>query len=130
MIQKDPGLYACSLFLSLDDAVIAEILSGSQSKDYPIGAVLIEKGKVPDALYIIRKGKVGIYNEDILLAQLEPYSIMGESFLADASATATTVTLTDVSTIEIKREQFYNLSVKHPKLVFNIFYINFQFLIN
>lgn len=130
MIQKDPGLYACSLFLSLDDAVIEEILSGSESKDYPIGAVLIEKGKVPEALYIIRKGKVGIYNEDILLAQLEPYSIMGESFLADASATATTVTLTDVSTIEIKRDQFYNLSVKHPRLVFNIFNINFQRLRN
>lgn len=130
MINKDPGLYACSLFLNIEDEVIAEILKGSESKDYPIGAVLIEKGKVPDALFIIRKGKVGIYNEDVLLAQLEPYSIMGESFLADASATATTVTLTDVSTIEIKRDQFYKLSVKHPKLVFNIFNINFQRLRN
>ncbi len=130
MIDKDPGLYACSLFLNLEDKVIAEILSDSEVKEYSVGAVFIEKGKVPDALFIITKGKVGIYNEDVLLAQLEPYSMMGESFLADASATATIVTLTDVSTVEIKRELFYKLAVKHPRLVFNIFNINFQRLRN
>ncbi len=130
MVKNDPGLYACSLFLNLEESVISEILSGSEIKDYPVGAVLIEKGKVPDALYIIRKGKVGIYNEDVLLAQLEPYSIMGESFLADASATATTVTLTEVATVEIKREQFYKLALKHPRIAFNIFTITFQRLRN
>jgi len=130
MVDKDPGLYACSLFLNLEDEIIAEILSDSEVKEYPVGAVFIEKGKVPDALFIITKGKVGIYNEDVLLAQLEPYSMMGESFLADASATATIVTLTDVSTVEIKRELFYKLAVKHPRLVFNIFNINFQRLRN
>jgi len=112
--------------LGMGDAgqVITEVLSKSEVKNYSKGAVLIKKGSVPESLYIIRKGKVGIYNEDILLAELEELAIMGESFLAEATATATTIALTDVTTIEIQKDDFYWLAIKHPRLVFNIFSIN------
>jgi signal transduction histidine kinase/CheY-like chemotaxis protein len=126
----DPGLRSCSLFINLEESVTEEILSGAETRNYSIGAILIEKDQVPEALVIIRKGHVGIYNEDVLLAQLEPFSILGESFLADASATANVIALSDVTTIEIKKDQFYSLANKYPRLVFNIFNINFQRLRN
>lgn len=85
---------------------------------------------MPDALYIIRKGKVGIYNEDVLLAELGELTIMGESFLAEGTASATTMAITELSTIEIEKETFYNLAIVYPRLVFNIFRINFQRLRN
>lgn len=124
MIEHDSTLVRCGLFQHLDGQVISEVLSKSEAKSYQKGAVLIEKGTVPDAMYIIRRGKVGIYNEDILLAELSELAIMGESFLAEATATATTVALTEVETIEIRKDDFYWLSIKHPRLVFNIFSIN------
>jgi signal transduction histidine kinase/CheY-like chemotaxis protein len=124
MIEHDSTLLKCGLFLHLDGPVISEVLAKSEVKNYPKGSVLIEKGSVPHALYIIRRGKVGIYNEDILLAELSELAIMGESFLAEATATATTIALTEVETIEIKKDDFYWLSIKHPRLVFNIFTIN------
>src|SRR5437773_2463946 len=124
MIEHDSTLIKCGLFLHLDGQVIAEVLSKSELKKYEKGSVLIEKGSVPVALYIIRRGKVGIYNEDILLAELSELAIMGESFLAEATATATTVALTEVETIEIKKDDFFWLAIKHPRIVLNIFSIN------
>ncbi|MBK5284969.1 MAG: response regulator [Bacteroidia bacterium] len=124
MIEYDSTLIKCGLFLHLDGQVIDEVLSKSELKKHAKGAVLIEKGVVPDALFIIRKGKVGIYNEDILLAELGELAIMGESFLAEATATATTVALTEVQTIEIKKDDFFWLAIKHPRIVLNIFSIS------
>ena len=126
MIELDVQLMKCSLFHDLESNVITEVLSQSATKKYETGAVLIKKGAVPEALFIIQQGKVSIYNEDILLAELGALSIMGESFLANATATATIVAASALTTIEIKKELFYKLAMKHPGLVFNIFNINFQ----
>jgi CRP-like cAMP-binding protein len=101
MVKRDSTLVKCGLFHHLDEQVIDEVLSKSELKKYAKGSVLIEKGSVPEALFIIRNGKVGIYNEDVLLAELSELAIMGESFLAEATATATTVALTEVEAIEI-----------------------------
>lgn len=123
-MQSDSKLIKCALFFHLDGHVIDEVFSKSEVKKYPKGSILIKKGSVPDALYIIKSGKVGIYNEDFLLAELGELAIMGESFLAEATATATTVANTDLELIEIKKDDFYWLALKHPRLIFNIFTIN------
>ncbi|REJ82371.1 MAG: response regulator [Bacteroidetes bacterium] len=130
MVEIEKELLECDLFNNLSQEVVSEILSSAVIRDYPKGSVLIEKGKVPPALFIIRKGKVGIYNEDVLLAQLEPFSIMGESFLAEALATATTIAMMDLTLIELNKETFYEISGKHRALIYNIFNINLQRLRN
>ncbi len=130
MVPLDSDLIKCSLFRDLDVAVIEEILSRSTAKNYSAGDVLIRKGSVPEAFFIIRKGKVGIYNEDILLAELEDWAVMGESFLDNETATATIVVSSDLTTIEIKKDIFHALTVKYPTLMSNIFKINFQRLRN
>src|SRR5690349_10372802 len=101
MTEIKQSLSACILFDKMDKAVVTEILASSERNDYKTGEVLIEKGSVPRALFIIESGTVGIYNEDVLLVRLSELSILGESFLGDASATATIVALTDLKTVEI-----------------------------
>ncbi len=130
MSEIKKSLSACILFDKMDKEVVSEILSSSQRSSYTTGDILIEKGSVPKALFIIESGTVGIYNEDVLLVRLSELSILGESFLADASATATIVALTDIKTVEIKTDHFYNLAVKYPQLIFNLFAINHQRLRN
>lgn len=122
----DHKLYTCDLFLHFEKKVTDEILDKAVSRTYPEGSVLIKKGSVPEALFIIKKGKVGIYNEDILLAELGPLTIMGESILAEGTATATTIAITELETIEINKDEFYSLAIVYPRLVFNVFRINFK----
>ena len=130
MTDIKQSLSSCILFDKMDKEVVSEILASSQRGKYSTGDLLIEKGSVPKALFIIESGTVGIYNEDVLLVRLSELSILGESFLADASATATIVALTELKTVEIKTDHFYNLAVKYPQLIFNLFAINHQRLRN
>lgn len=116
----------CSLFQHCKQAVIDEVVAKASAKVYQKGQVLIEKGQVPPALFVIEEGKVGIYIEDILLAELGPMAVMGESFLAHGVATATIVAATEVRTLEIPGRLFTELAEQHPQLIFNIFTINFE----
>lgn len=118
------ALRNCGLFLQVDEPVISEVLTRARRCVYADGHTLIQKGAIPESLYIILEGKVGIYNEDFLLAELGALSIMGESFLADATATATTVTIGAVETLEIGKADFTQLSMQYPRLILNIFTIN------
>lgn len=122
-MNLDPDILRCALFNHLENDVIAEVLSSSETRKYAAQSVLIQKDTVPSALYIIRRGKIGIYNEDILLAELGVLTIMGESFLAETTATATTIALTELETIEIRRDVFFDLAIKYPRIVLNIFSI-------
>ena len=123
MTSSDNTLYQCQLFLEMDRAVIDEILSYAVTATYPAGTTLIQKDEIPKALFIIRSGTVGIYSEDVLLAELGPLAIMGESFLASSTATATTTARTTISTVEFLPEQFFDIAHKYPQIAFNIFSI-------
>jgi signal transduction histidine kinase/DNA-binding NarL/FixJ family response regulator len=114
------------LFKGLEPKMVAKILEDSRVTSYTAGEVLVRKGEIPKALYLVTEGKVLIYNEDVLLAEAGPMAILGESFLAEASASATLVAAEGLRTMEIPREMFYRLSMEHPQLVVNIFRINFE----
>ncbi len=122
----DQRLLNCQLFKGIDPALVVNILENSRKKEYPKGTVLIQKGTVPAALFVVASGDVNIFNEDVLLAKAGPLSILGESFLADASASATIVAGDRMQAIEIPRELFYELSHQHPQLILNLFRINFE----
>ena len=71
----------CSLFQHCSQAaVIDEVVAKASAKVYKKGGVLIDKGQVPPALFVIEDRKVGIYIEDILLDWVDGRD--GESFLA------------------------------------------------
>ncbi len=130
MAELQKSMASCSLFDKMDKQIVLQILSSAERKHYKAGDVLIEKGTVSRALFIIEKGTVGIYNEDVLLVQLGELSILGESFIANAMATATITAATDLTTVEIKTDRFYELAQKYPQLIFNLFSINHQRLRN
>jgi len=119
------SLMSCDLFKNIEESVIVEILAKANKKEHPERTILIEKGTIPKALFIVTTGKVGIYNEDILLADLDAVTVLGESFLASGTATATIIAKSSISTLEIERDVFFELAKAHPALVFNIFVINF-----
>jgi signal transduction histidine kinase/CheY-like chemotaxis protein len=130
MPELQNSIANCVLFDKIDKQIVTQILSSAERNHYKTGDVLIEKGTVPRALFIVEKGTVGIYNEDVLLVRLGELSILGESFIANAVATATITAATDLTMVEIKTDHFYQLAQKYPELIFNLFAINHQRLRN
>ncbi len=130
MTAPENSLYQCQLFQQMEQSVIEAILSHAVTATYPAGTTLIQKDEIPRALFIISTGTVGIYSEDVLLAELGPFSIMGESFLASSTATATTTARTTISTIEFSPAQFFDIAHKYPQIAFNIFSITMNRLRN
>ena len=119
-------IQGCSLFKGISHAIIEEILFESEIKIYQPDEVLNHKGDIPSALFIIESGTASIYNEDVLLAELPPLSMMGESVIADGHAVATIVAKSTLTVVEIKKDKFYELSHKYPALVFNVFNTTFS----
>ena len=119
-------IQGCSLFNGISTPIIEEILFESEIKIYQPGEVLNHKGDIPSALFIIESGTASIFNEDVLLAELPPLSMMGESVIADGHAVATIVAKTILTVVEIKKDKFYELSHKYPALVFNVFNTTFS----
>ena len=130
MPELQKSIASCVLFDKMDKKIVLQILSSAERNYYKAGDVLIEKGTISRALFIVEKGTVGIYNEDVLLVKLGELSILGESFVANAMATATITAATDLTTVEIKTDHFYQLALKYPQLIFNLFSINHQRLRN
>ncbi|MFM7729263.1 MAG: cyclic nucleotide-binding domain-containing protein, partial [Flavobacteriales bacterium] len=129
-VNVEPALLSCPLFKGISADIVGRILASSNRRLYPTGEALIRKDEIPPALFIVTKGNVDIMNEDILLARLGPMSLLGESFLANAAASATIVAAEGLEVVEIPQELFFELSMEHPELLMNVFSINFQRLRN
>ncbi|MFM2156937.1 MAG: hypothetical protein RL516_1686 [Bacteroidota bacterium] len=119
-------IQGCSLFNGISQATVEEILYESEIKTYQPGEVLNHKGDIPSALFIIESGTASIYNEDVLLAELPPLSMMGESVIADGHAVATIIAKTPLTVVEINKDKFFALANKYPALVFNVFKTTFS----
>jgi len=119
-------IQGCSLFNGISQSIVEEILFESEIKIYQPGEVLNHKGDIPSALFIIESGTASIYNEDVLLAELPPLSMMGESVIADGHAVATIIAKTTLTVVEIKKGKFFALANKYPALVFNVFNTTFS----
>ena len=114
MLANSLNTAEIALFKNLSPSVVAEILGHAEIRNYNPGDVLIKKNSIPGKLFILCEGKVGVFNEDVLLLELEVNSIFGEGFLADASATATIIANTPVVTREFHRNKFFELSDVYP----------------
>ncbi|MEZ5014848.1 MAG: ATP-binding protein [Chitinophagales bacterium] len=114
-------LQNCGLLDKLDASAVAEVSKAAQSKTYAAGNILVRKGEVPPSFMIIHKGKVGVYNEDVLLAELGACAIIGESFIADSTATATLLTLEDTEVLSLEKDTFFGLIATYPRIMQNLF---------
>lgn len=126
MNQHTTTFLRSGLFNGIENSEIPEIINAFTFKKYPQQSVLIEQNAVPSALYILHAGRIGIYNEDILLTELFPPACIGESFIAETTATATSVANADIELFEISSGDFFKLAEKHPRIIQNMFALTMQ----
>jgi CRP/FNR family cyclic AMP-dependent transcriptional regulator len=114
-------LVGVSMFSSLDDEDARELagLCGHVSREDQ--SLVFRRGDPPDAMYLIREGKVEIStwtedNEELVLAQLGDRDFFGEVALFDGSPrTATAKALGHVDLIEIRKDDLFAFLRRNPE---------------
>jgi signal transduction histidine kinase len=122
-------LSVIKLFEGLDREDIAHIAQDLHAIKITAGKSVICEHEHGDCLYIILSGKVEISkelteNDESLMASLkvlEPGDFFGEmSLLDNQPRSANAIAQTDAQLLLLPKEKFFQLSVSHPTVMFNL----------
>jgi CRP-like cAMP-binding protein len=100
-----------SIFQSLDEYKLTDIISLLKLKKYPKGAIVITKGDPAQNLYIILSGAVDVLDEnDVCLSTLRKGDVFGEMSLISGDAVGATIKVAEAASIVyISGEDFNNV---------------------
>ncbi|UCG07786.1 MAG: DUF4388 domain-containing protein [Desulfobacterales bacterium] len=103
-----------SIFQSLDECKLTDIISLLKLKKYPKGAIIIKKGDPAENLYIILSGAVDVIDEnDVCLSTLRKGDVFGEMSLISGDAVGATIKVAEAASIVyISGEDFKNVLAK------------------
>lgn len=109
------------LFAGIDPAKLKLLAYTSDVVTYHSGQVLFRRGDVGDAAYVIIKGdaEVTITTDagDIPVAELGDGDFLGEiAILCDTPRTATITAKSELKTLRIRKEQFFQLLRQFPEM--------------
>jgi CRP-like cAMP-binding protein len=89
-----------SIFQSLDEYKLTDIISLLKLKKYPKGAIVIKKGDPAQNLYIILSGAVDVLDEnDVCLSTLRKGDVFGEMSLISGDAVGATIKVAEAASI-------------------------------
>jgi CRP/FNR family transcriptional regulator, cyclic AMP receptor protein len=109
------------LFAGIEPSKLKLLAFTSEVVTYHPGQVLFRKGDVGDAAYVIIKGgaQVTVTTEagDIPVAELKDGDFLGEiAILCDTPRTATITASTELKTLRIRKEPFFELLKQFPEM--------------
>lgn len=109
------------LFASTPENVLASIIPILNVTEIREGAHVFRKGDPGDSLFVVFSGEVGIYDNDMLLAEMSKGELFGELALLDAEPRSATVTaLSDATLFRLDQDDFYDLMEERPEVLRNI----------
>lgn len=118
--KEKPG--AIPLFSDLPPKELARVLGKIMAKDFPKGTIICHQGDPGDSIFIISRGKVGVFRftpqgKRIPLNQLKEGDFFGEfGFFARAGRQATVVALEDTGLLEITRKDLEEILREFPSV--------------
>jgi CRP-like cAMP-binding protein len=109
------------LFAGIEPAKLKLLAYTSDVVTYHSGQVLFRKGDVGDAAYVIIKGDAEVTittdSGDVPIAQLKDGDFLGEiAILCDTPRTATVMAKSDLKTLRIRKEPFFELLRQFPEM--------------
>ena len=110
-----------SLFHGLDDTQLSKIVEYLEEKKYEKGEIIFEEGSPGNSLFIINRGRVEVRLKRgdlvLVLAELDDGSFFGElSLISDAPRSATCTALKDTTLYLLRREDFWKIVEKDPRI--------------
>jgi len=110
-----------SLFYGLDDNQLSKIVEYLEEKNYEKGEIIFEEGSPGNSLFIIKNGRVEVRLKRgdlvLVLAELDEGSFFGElSLITDTPRSATCTALKDTSLYVLKKDDFWKIVEKDPRI--------------
>jgi CRP-like cAMP-binding protein len=121
-----------SIFSTLEDEELADILHISREKRFPKGEFVMQEGEQGDEMYLVLEGEIGVSKSlsmkfgdndfrktEKVLTHFRPedHAIFGEmALIGQDSRSASIMARTDCTLLEIKRDDLINLMEGKPKL--------------
>lgn len=113
-----PLLQNVPLFKELNEKDHKEIIDNITVMYYPPNYKIFAKGDAGDAMYIVKSGKVRVFDDlgnDIAL--LEPFHFFGEMALFDdVPRMASVETLEETEVVILKKEEFFKLVASNENI--------------
>lgn len=108
LLEKLALLRTVELFKNVSDDLLIEV-AGRMVEEYAkAGTTIVKKGEMGDVLYIIVSGKVGIQDNNKILATLNDKQIFGElAVLSPEPRAASVVALENCSLLKLKRYHLF-----------------------
>lgn len=110
----------------MEDITVKNLLTISAPRDFKQGSYICHEGELGSELFIIVKGKVGIYINDMLdegveAAVMQPGELFGEMALVDRMPrSASCVALEDTVCIAVERSNLRRLITTCPEIAENL----------
>ncbi|MDP4008561.1 MAG: cyclic nucleotide-binding domain-containing protein [Candidatus Peregrinibacteria bacterium] len=113
-----PLLQKVPLFKDLNEEAHKEIIDKITMMYYPANYCIFSKGDTGDALYIVKSGKVRIFDDNANdIAVFGPFNFFGEMALFDdVPRMASVETLEDTEVVILKKEEFFKLVASNENI--------------
>jgi CRP-like cAMP-binding protein len=115
------------LFTGLEEAALEDVLSCSRSRRYTAGQLICREGDASSSVFLLCRGVVTAFVTSVTssrvatVARLRPGDVIGEvGFITNLPRSASVIARSDAELLEIAREDFARLLVRHPELLANI----------
>jgi cAMP-dependent protein kinase regulator len=120
--SQSKELRASALFGSFSTAALEEILSSTLLRSYEEGDIIVTEGEQGSSLFLLVTGEVKVFTrgergEHLPLAELGPGDFFGEvSLLSGKPRTATITAKSEVSAIELAKEEVDRIATDFPEV--------------
>ncbi len=115
-------------FSSLSDEDLRQIAEYFRELTFNAGDVVFTEGEKGDSFYILKEGALEITKRirddletEAELSTMEPYEFFGEMSLLDESPrSATAKAITDVIVLRMDKNDFLDVCIQHPQVIFHL----------
>ena len=81
LLRQSEVLHRVEIFRDLDQAMIQNLIDKMSYESLKVGTKLVKEGDVANELFVIMRGKCGVYHEGLRIHTLSKFDIFGESAL-------------------------------------------------
>jgi NTE family protein len=97
------------------------LAAGSVHFSLPAGEVLFESGAIPEGVYLLASGRLGVHVGGALAAEVGRGEIVGEAgWLLDEPRSATVIALRDCELVQLPRAVLERVAACHPEFSFAV----------
>lgn len=106
---------SCAFFKPFSDFTCSEVCSRLSTQEFSPGKVIIQEGEIGDRMFIIYKGRIGIYKQGFsgVLDILGSTNVVGETSIeTNCLRTASVISIDNVIALKLMKEDYQNIVLR------------------